>query len=254
MARESDDELHVLRLRAYGPGADIHSDSIALERLRELEGARRRREQPLVYDDPEVLPEPVERDVTVDVETEPLGRDRFAPLSGARRSTVLLILGVVFAGMILAVSPGLVDRVQSPPLQAGADQVARLSLELGFDVPRVITGTVDRDNNGSQGFQVFHGLRVVKPDYASLSGSADACLILYVDADISEPEVTSFPGPSFFGCSAGGFPATVQFEMTEKGLPAELTSAFPETPALQFVYDRTRDEVVVFAQRADGSG
>ncbi len=251
MAQQGDDELRALRERAYGPHADISLDSVALKRLRELEGGGREQKSPTVEGSPELSPEPV---AFVKDGSEPSTRDRFQSLSRVRRSTVLLFVGLAFVGMIIAVSPALIDRIHTDPLQVGADQVARLSVEPGYRVPSFFNGAPTSNNSIPQGFQAFHGLRVVKSDFGIFaSGPDDSCLTIYVDADITDPGTNSLSGPSFFGCSAAGFPATVQFVVTAYGLPEELTSAFPGSRALHFVYDRTHNAVVVFAEPAEGS-
>ncbi|MBG6055014.1 hypothetical protein IWX81_001425 [Salinibacterium sp. CAN_S4] len=248
MTRGSDEELRALRARAYGPGADIHLDAGALERLRELEGEGRESQPPVVDDASE--PEAA----TLEQEDEPPARHWLEPLSRIRRSTVLLVLGVAVIGAIIAVSPALVERVQGDPLQIGADQVARLTADPGYEVPSIFSGSRSSTGSTSEGFELFYGLRVVHAQYSALaSGPDDECLILYVDADIGDPDSNSFSGPAFNGCSAAGFPATVQFVTTTDGLPDELTAAFPGSPALQFVYDSDHDEVVVFAEQPDGS-
>ena len=246
-------------MRAYGPDADIHLDPDALERLRELEGEEREQQPPVVEGIPDPTSDPTSGPVpklvtAIEDGTEPPARNWSAPSWRIRRSTLLLVLGVAFIGAIVAVSPTLVERVQTDPLRTGANQVARLSAAPEYEVPSIFSGPRTSTFSTSEGFQLFYGLRVVHARYGAFaSGPDDDCLILYVDADISDPDSKSFSGPAFNGCSAGGFPATVQFVMTREGLPDELTTAFPGSPALQFVYDSDHDEVVVFAERADGS-
>ena len=249
MTAEHDDELHALRVRAYSPQADIHLDADALERLRHLENTRGATHTPPATDDDVTASEEpsIVRDAEPTIEAPSL--TWVEQVSKVPRRTMLLLLGMVVVGLIIAGVPVLMDRVQTDPLRVGADQIARLSVDPSYVVPATISGPETSDNPTDYGFDLFHGLRVVKPNFAYGGGSDDVCVSAYEDAKMADPEATSFEGRIFNGCSAGGFPATVQFQLTMDGLPKELIDEFPGTTALQFVYDRTHDEVVVFAQR-----
>lgn len=255
MAKERDDELRDLRARAYGRDADIHLDAVALGRLRELERAER--PAPVEHDSVAAAETaaPDDDSVALEAEAQHPAHGRSSAMSRSRRSALLLVLGVAVVAMIIAVSPTLLERVQTDPLQEGAVQIARLRLDPGFTVPSVFFpgGSDPVKENGIQGFEAFHGLRVVKAnDASSVSEPPGSCLIVYLEASITDPQSNSFSGPSFYGCSVGAFPAATQFRVATQGLPAELAAAFPTYPALQFIYDSTHDEVVVFADTGTG--
>lgn len=250
MTDSDDDELQALRARAYGPGGDL--DAEAVQRLRELEQARK--------------PVSVAADVPVDAETEtppmaeetrpdtePLGRPR-EPLLGMlfrrartlRRSTVITLLAIVAFAVASVVVLTVVQRVQTDPLQAGAEQVARLGLDPSFRVPLVFRGGPNGEVT-AVGFQVFHGVRPVVTEGGFFgSGAEEPCLSVYPDDVIEDPESGSFSGPLIGGCAVKGFPAIAQFSSDLEGFPEELLEEFPDS-GLQFVYDSANNEVVVFA-------
>ena len=147
----------------------------------------------------------------------------------------MVISGTVLA--IIAAALVLVQRVQSDPLQVGAAQIGRLSVDSSYRVPDVFGG-----GSGPSAYQEFHGLRAV------IYGSKNPCLTVFRAADITDPTSDSFSGTAFSGCTAGRFPAMVQFSLDDS-LPTDIRAPFPKTTALQFVYDEAHDEVVVFATR-----
>jgi hypothetical protein len=258
------DELQALRRRAYGPNADIQRDPSALERLRELEGAGRPLTQPA--DDIGLPPEPepvVEQPAPVEVlddSEEPrqtpawlatlarLARAGAVRLAHLRRSTVLILLAVAVMVSVLIVALVLVQRVQTDPLQVGAEQVARLSLDPSYELPQFFG--LGAEDGGWQGFEEFHGLAALVTSNGRFFGSADAdCLSIYSSKAAEESTSNSFSGALMNGCGAGGFPAMTQFRTDMPDLPDEVRAAFPDTVALQFVYDSKNHEVVVFATR-----
>jgi hypothetical protein len=173
-------------------------------------------------------------------------------LSTLRRSTVLIALAVVAFVVVILVVLTLVQRVQTDPLQVGAHQVTRLPPDSGYEVPTVFGGSSGVGQPGeAQGYQEFHGMRAVVSTTNAYQGTStkNLCLSIYVDADVTDPKSNSFSGPIFSGCSAGQFPAMIQFDLRTQELPTELRSAFPPSTALQFVYDKAHDEVVVFASK-----
>ncbi len=257
----TDQELQALRRRAYGPDADIHLDPSALERLRELEDASRPRPPARKDPEPVVLAEqesPQAPRVAEDVERDPhhvwrqlrpyvlLGMRRLARI---RRSTVLIVLGLAVTTTVVIAALVLVERVQEDPLQLGAQQVARLSPDSSFDIPRLFVGPEGEDS--AQGFQEFHGVRpIISRDSAFGGTNGDDCLLVLSSRDLEGATDTSFAGPVISGCGAAAFPALVQFRSDWQGLSDELELAFPDSAALQFVYDSANDEVVVFMTEA----
>lgn len=256
MPEADDDELLTLRNRAYGPSPDIHDDLTALGRLDQLENERKLASSPTETDVPQTLlvelkgqPTPSE----VEQPTSPSGSRQSWPVilvetvRRALRSSILIGVGAILVAMSLLAAIILVPRVQVDPLQTGAKQVARLSLDTGFETPEFFAaGTGD-----VFGFQLFHGLRTVvsKTGFFAVGDNQDTdCLSVYVEADMVAATSDGFSGQALGGCAAGRFPAIVQFRPDALGYPDELKSAFPKPSALQFVYDKTNNEVVIFAQ------
>lgn len=254
----NDSELEALRSRAYGPGADIHLDAEALRRLKELEGEGRPKRPPVV----EVPPEPVAVAVAPpgpfeDDEAEPEHPARevlrifLRRLSRVRRSTVLIALGVLAFATAVATALILVERVQEDPLQTGAVQIARLSVDSGYEIPAYL---LFRDKS-AVGFEEFHGLRAVVGAggffYGGVlsEGSEGECMNIYPATNGAQSTSNSFSGILPGDCGIGGFPASTQIWSAMEGLPEEFSSAFPEPTALQFVYDAAHREIVVFADQ-----
>jgi hypothetical protein len=246
VTRADDDELRALRERAYRRHSDIHLDPDSLARLRELESTRVE-EADAVGLDVDVAPKPPE---PLEPEAEPQAQPRPTPrwvlwLFGLRRSTVLIIVGVILIVAALATALTLVERVQTDPLQVGAYQVARLGADEGYEIPPFFGSDA-----GIRAYQQFHGLRAVTGTNGFVFGASpgSACLTIYLEGSVTE-STDSFNGPIFGGCAAGGFPPIIQFSVDTQDLPAVLRSAFPESTGLQFVYDAEHDEVVVFSDR-----
>jgi hypothetical protein len=261
MEAAHDEELRILRARAYGPGADIDADPGALERLHELEAAERESNSAVDRHVPEPVTDAVRVEPPQMIEeeadrSEPLGalRDRIvrivnsvvAHLRSVRRSTWLIVVGVVVAASFPATALVLIQRVQTDPLQAGATQVARLSVDQGYEIPDFF-GVQPGDEQRWQAFEEFHGLRtVLNLDGFSPFGSKDDCILIYAPTGITTTG-GGFSGNFLSGCAAGDFPAMAQFRVDLDGFPAALEEAFPNSTGLQFVYDRQNNEVVVFA-------
>lgn len=259
MMHEGASELEALRRRAYGRHADIHLDPQAVNRLRELEGDSRPPLDSDVPTDNEIVSTEVaiaEVAETVDdsriVEVvapttrRKWPRELLTYLSRIRRSTALIALGALVAVVLGVIALILVQRVQTDPLQVGAEQVARLSIDASYEIPQFF-GYVGSASS-VEGFQEFYGLRTVAV-YGSESwfynGGTGDCMTIFDDA-IMEPDSNSFNGLLLGGCAAGGFPATAQITVAAEGLPDELRSAFPDSAAFQFVLDVKNHEVVVF--------
>ena len=247
MTTAEERELDALRERVYGPGGDV--DHEAVRRLQELEDARR----PVV-----VLRDPLP-DAAIPVEelqeisppepapprrVEIIARWVVERLRRLRRSTVLIALGIVALVILVAVGLTVVNRLQAGPLQANAEEVARLSLDTAYDVPRIFTTGAD-EAIPVDAFEAFHGLRPIVSEGGIFGRGTGHCLAIFVEADIDDPESESFSGQVMGGCAAGGFPASAQFTADLEGYPRELREAFPDA-ALQFIYDLERNQVIVF--------
>jgi hypothetical protein len=250
MTLPHEEELRALQGRAYGPNADIHLDQSALRRLRELEGKE-------TVPEPDFASETSVSDPQILEELDPLEqaprrslKELFHLLLGIRRSSILVVLAMVTVTAILVVALIVVQRVQTDPLQVGAIQIARLSADPAYKIPYIFVGAGSPQAGKAQSFQEFHGLRVVTtPSSVFGNGLPLSCMNVFPSAEITNPDANSFSGQVYSGCAAGPFPAIVQFTLDTPGLPRDLLSAFPSSAGLQFVYDRTHNEVVVFAAK-----
>lgn len=170
-------------------------------------------------------------------------------MMGLRRSTILIAIGVVLAVATLATVLTLVQRVQTDPLQLGATQVARLSADPGYEIPRVFGAIGGDAAKPVKAYQSFHGLRVLMNSWMFMGPTASTpCLTIFPEKLVTTT-ADSFGGPVFGGCAAGQFPAIVQLDLDTDRLPSELNSAFPGAGGLQFVYDASHDEVVIFSDQ-----
>ncbi|MGV8880645.1 MAG: hypothetical protein ACOH19_00670 [Rhodoglobus sp.] len=260
MTDENRDEFEVLRRRAYGPHPDIHLDPQALARLRELENSRRplnpapRGDHERVSSEPpraavvEVIvdePDPGENDERARINWS-WARELFTSLLKVRRSTALIILSAAVVVILAMTALTLVQRVQADPLQVGAEQIARLSVDSSYEIPQILA--LSAEGNETQAFQDFYGLRTVAgfgtAGWFFSTGTGD-CLSVISAADV-HPDESFSDGLLTSGCAAGGFPAATQFEIDAHGVPEELRSAFPDSSAFQFVLDADNREIVVF--------
>ena len=245
MIHPEQDELRALRARAYGPAADIHMDPRALQRLHELEGrggvsvAAPAAEANEKQDD---FPPPVAAEtvpVTGEADAPPANTRR--PPFRMRRSTFLVMLGLVALIVVINVALLLVQRVQADPLQARASQIARLSEDPTYEIPAAFS-SVPAGAAGAPAYQDFYGLRTI------INGTGpdtdDQCIIVY-PSESADDHGGNLRGPAYGACAAGAFPAAVAFRVAP-GLPEQLRDAFPDGTALQFVLDQTGNEVVVF--------
>ena len=169
-------------------------------------------------------------------------------LARVRRSTVLIALGLAVIVSVIAAALILVERVQPDPLQTGADQVARLSIDPSYQVPGMFQNIVAAEGDAVQAFHEFYGLRAIVGEGGWFSGGGEGeCLNVFLAADVENSDSNSFSGQIRGGCAAGPFPATIQLMSDDEDLPDELQSAFPGPTALQFVYDKANQEIVIFA-------
>lgn len=148
--------------------------------------------------------------------------------------------------IVALVTLAIVQRVQTAPLVPQAEQVARLAQDAGFTRPGFFGGR-DADQPPLFGYEVIGGLRaMVAPIGDGFAGSsATSCLYLFQASDLDDSSPDSINGRVWQGCSAGGFPATAQFIVTADNAEG-VKQRFPEGTAVQFVYDPTTNEVVVF--------
>ena len=70
----------------------------------------------------------------------------------------------------------------------------------------------------------------------------------YPEAFVVDVAAPNYTGPQWTGCGAGSFPPEAQLDITGD-LPESVRAPFTGPTALQFVYDATTHEVVVFVAR-----
>lgn len=242
MARDDEDELAQLRRRAYSYSADIASDPAALRRLIDLETrASAAKEELSSTAVVEEIPAASGEEGTPDA-TPPRPRLTRPRL---RRSTVIMLGAAALVAATLLTLLIVVQRVQTDPLQAGASQIARLSLDPGFEVPSALRVGITGEVTAFEGFEGFRVLS--QPSYYAAEG-ATRCLTIWQPAllDTAGGGGFSYEGEFFVSaCGAGAFPASVTILLRED-TPERAQTDFPAGTALQFVYDEASEEIVVF--------
>ena len=234
------DELRALRIRAYGPHADIHEDEVALARLHELEAhasdvvgdpsnhhekTAKRGVDWIAADDASadagqtsVEPEGDESAVS----TSAVAMD--SPVWWRRRVPVLWAAAGVVVGLLLGIGLTLLQ-------PAASDQVAVLHADPDAEWPNQMFGV---SPEGGQRYDEFHGLTVITYEQSTADEDSLPCL-----AVLTSPNGAGFAGG---GCGAGPFPATVSLQITSL-LPQALRDEFPEGTSLQFVRDGAQVQV-----------
>lgn len=259
------DELRALRERAYGPDADIDTDPVAMERLRQLEAGSFHAPSLPVVDAPAAwsadtaepgrISTPVEvvysrdgrpvpaadatpADAPVDAvqadaaEAEDADADAAdaeaeTAEADARPRRPLLVRAIA---LVLALIVGAFAAYAVMQLRPGS--VATLAAAPDAEWPEFLGQRQD----GSQVYEEFLGLTVAIVPQPWGRENDVPCLFVLQAVGISS--ITTV------GCGAGGFPPTAALEVTE-AFPDELVAEYPEGTALQFVL--ADDRVVVYA-------
>lgn len=250
------DELRLLRERAYGPGADIHDDPVALARLRELEEAGAWTDaaasEPAGFEP--ALPEPASPDPAASPAAEvegsvEVGRAdaggispdlaegdppvRPAPIS--RRLAWLWAASVVVA---LVVGAAITMATSS----LGGNRVAVLA-ETG--VSEWPTGMFGDAQEGARVFEAFAGIRVLVVPNLWGSPTAGTTCMFVVEAQ-EDAESTQQPGEILTtGCGGGAFAPAASFAVTE-GSPDELRERYAVGTGVRVVVEG--DEAHVFVR------
>ncbi|KJL42255.1 hypothetical protein RS82_02271 [Microbacterium trichothecenolyticum] len=216
-------ELQALRLRAYGPDADIDDDPQALSRLRELEAraaGATEADIPLVT---VVAPATTGQDEPTDavsVVTVPWW-ERHRPLLWGGSLLLAVLLGAVVA---------------SVQLPSGREQVAVLGEDADGLWPEQMWGA--RPPDGVT-FDEYLGLTAIASARDFGNGTNSTCLWVY------DSDSVNF-GLSAGSCATGSAPSSTTIAVTAQAPPA-LLEEFAEGTTLQFV--REGDRVIVYAQR-----
>lgn len=241
MEADAREELRALRARAYGPGADIHEDPVARERLRELEAlvqeqARDRADAaspPAAEPDGpagSVAPEPeADRDTAAeDATADTAAPRRISPGWWAASVIAALAVGAAGAVAITAVSEG----------ASRAQVIASLPPEPEVPWPRFLGTELD----DSTVFREFFGLTPVSAERQWAGPGSDMCLAVFRS---TEADMMASPSGYRWACGTRSFPPAVQFEVVSAdALPEELVARFPVGTELQFMYvPSPRDDV-----------
>ncbi|MGC5221436.1 hypothetical protein ACPW96_02425 [Micromonospora sp. DT81.3] len=241
----SDDELRMLRARAYGPSADIGNDPAALERLRALEElARAGSESPpdaagggaeparVTTQAPAAPVEPIASAAEDPLRGSPEAPETPAPRSRrlSRRIAAVWAISVVVAAAVAAAVTFAVASITPVSRDPDARQIATLRAEPGVDLPGDFFGL----GVETVVFE-FYGLTIVRTDGGVFSNGTGECLTVVATQDI-DPDSPSINGPVYYGCRAGGFPATVQLDV-DATTPSALRDRVAQGSALLFVLD-----------------
>ncbi len=220
-ADASADELRALRLRAYGPDADIRDDPQALSRLRELEARAVGAPEP---DAPPHAPPEDEPHVAGTAVASVVG-----PRWWERHRTLLWGGSLLIAGL-LGVAIG------SAQLSQDREQVAELGQDDAGVWPEQMWGARPPDGRT---FDEYLGLTAIASarDFGNATNST--CLWVY------DSESVNF-GLSAGSCTSGSAPPSTSIAVTPQA-PGALLDEFAAGTVLQFMLDG--DRVVVYAQR-----
>jgi hypothetical protein len=250
------EELSLLRLRAYGPDADIHVDPAALARLHELEGKERSggaappddavtRHAAAPAADGEPLPTgraaEAAPETSVHPSRDPDPAEEDAPEARPVRHPLSAWLpkrrGWWAASLVVAAAAGVAITLATTPVVARTGdgrEVAVLAEDPGFERPDFLGVAPE----SLRGFEEFLGLTVFTSKEEWIGGGTDECLLVVAPA--SEGQQRQF----FLGCGVGAFSASVQFRV-QPGMPEELRERYPEGTPLQFLRDGGEVRVLV---------
>lgn len=251
------EELELLRARAYGPDADIHTDQVAQRRLRELEGLSRAREATTPHEAPDSDttvtvehtgsavgvdrraaegPTAVAAPDTVDADAEPPAQ-HLSPTAAPPRRRLSLRLRLLWAASIVAtaaiaaaVTYGLAAMTPVSS-SSGAPQIATLRPDELVEIPSGWYGAGPSSRAWS-----FHGLTLF--EVSSGMFGAGECVAVVATEEIPDKDQDFSGGWSISGmattaCRIGAFPATIELPVNSS-TPEELRAAFPDS-FLQFV-------------------
>lgn len=277
------EELRRLRVRAYGPDADIAADRPALLRLRELEAeaagtahadtlpaeptaeaspaaqvGHASAEALIVGTEAEVGPtDPRDQCRTSDPPGVSGDGDASRPPDDVRRRgpdrllSRLRRLSLRQAVWLWIASAAVIAFAASAvTMTVGVHEVRQIAV-LQVDEEFVAPGYFGFDSEHVIGYRSFSGLTAIRVDGEWVGlGSGRECLYVIrtedVDAESDALSLSFSAGGPVYGCTAGDLPALIQLEVTEEA-PEELRQALPGGTGLQFVLDGDRVIVRVAA-------
>jgi len=280
MDADSERELRELRMRAYGPRADIATDPVALRRLEELEAARAAppdsgvapgivsvdaRSASVIADgrvEDRAGDDLLDRlgddslwddDPAADAAVGPGPADEAAgrPARLERKHAVLWVASVVASAAAGALVMFGVTSLQTVSTSPGAPQVATLRLGPDDTVPPGWFGA-EADIVSAE----FAGLTIFEsPGWASESGdrtSENRCLAVAKTSDLPEQGEDErdlyTDSPVRGSCGVASFPTVLTLPFDDD-MPAELIEQYPSGVAIQFILDG--DRVGVFLDASE---
>jgi hypothetical protein len=252
------EELRRLRMRAYGPAADIDQDPHALQRLTELESLQNEPADvsPGALAGGETAPAEVqdrERDASrAESVTTPSAPETLSPqaptgdhtdgrASRARRvplgrgTRLMWSLSVIAAAALAAAITHAAVSIAPVSVSHGARQIATLDPAGTSSLPSGMFGA------GPSSLEwEFYGLTL----FESSSGygvPGGECFTAVATEQLPEPDTEmnnwSMNGPMFTGCRVGSFPAIIQMPVDTGDAPEEMRAKFSAGSAVQFVRD-----------------
>ncbi|MFB7252385.1 hypothetical protein [Microbacterium sp. NPDC056234] len=267
MDQSTNDELSLLRARAYGRDADIDHDPEALARLHELEGqgmsletVTDSRADVLAFEESATITDGVvspddptgtenadfnEQDA---VEPQNIHAVRDGSTSSALpRRRALWITSLLAGAAVAAALTYSLTSISPVSASHGSPQVANLAPTSAVTVPEGWLGaTEDSVAFEFYGFVLFTTANWYVAPGDDATGAACIAVVersAVPSAEEFNPNGYSFDGEHYSDCSFGSFPVTVEVPIVE-ATPFELRSRYPEGRAIQFVLEG--DDVGVF--------
>jgi len=262
-----DDELRVLRARAYGPGADISDDPAAALRLRELEDLRAQAQTASAppFEIPDVSSAADDADTSAPSavdngheQAQARVEERERPIAGrpaflVRHRRALWISSVIASAAAAAAITHAVTWFAPVTVSSGAPQITTLAPDPVSEVPIGFFGVTE-----DSPVWEFHGLTffIAMAQFNGTGGGSPCLNVVSTDEMPTVEEVSSgsygYSGLSDSACQAGAFPATIEIPLdgpSDDIVPEALRTQFPDGKALQFALDG--DHLGVFLDSGD---
>ncbi|WP_150958445.1 hypothetical protein [Microbacterium testaceum] len=246
------EELRLLRARAYGPGADIVDDPIAVARLSDLEERERQERLPPA---PRQVPAQAASSSRVaagtaaddddeDDEGDGEGPRERPPLVGSKRRLWAWAISLAVVAALASAATALTVTFVPVTAAAGAPQVDTLVPDPDSTVPPVF----GQRTGAERGYEDYYGIAAFTGRASTdATDNRNPCLYLLDADELSADGTRGFRGNFVYGgCGAGVFPATVQFVVAD-GMPDAFVRRFPIGTSVQFVFDG--ENVGVFSDR-----
>jgi hypothetical protein len=258
MTIDHDEELRSLRERAYGPGADIHDDPVALARLNELEAAAER--EPAVEragaaprDDADAGPTPSE-DPEAEASVPPVpsapdadqpeaaDREAAEPQAGRGRRLTRRVAWLWAGSVVLALFVG---AALALAMASWSGERAAVLAETDIsDWPELSFGEPEE---GSRIFEDYLGLTpVIVPNaLGSDNQQRVPCMFVVIlsDYDGGDPPGTAATTVTA-GCASGAFPPVASFTVTDAS-PESLREQLPVGTSVRFTIEGDEAHVAV---------